>query len=130
MFSESDYSSSTTSDDCYLSSDNNFKNNLTSFHDENEVTIIKQFVHDVIDFSSQYGSDLSISYTAYNLTGKPSKFPDYGDFPETYAMVIQFIYFLFNLIKGVRRLIEAGLNLDQNIIFISLSLSVQQFFQQ
>lgn len=88
MFSESDYSSSTTtSDDCYLSSDNNFKNNLTSFDNESEV-IIKQFVHDVIDFSSQYGSDLSISYTAYNLTGKPSKYPDYGDFPETYAMVI------------------------------------------
>lgn len=68
MFGESDYSST----DDYLSSDNNFKNNLTTFLDENDVTI-KQFVHDIIDFSSQYGSDLSISYTAYNLTGKPSK---------------------------------------------------------
>lgn len=100
MFSESDYSSSTTSDDCYLSSDINFKNNLTSFHDESEVTI-KQFVHDVIDFSSQYGSDLSISYTAYNLTGKPSKFPDYGDFPETYAMVNLIYFFYLIKLKGL-----------------------------
>jgi F-box/leucine-rich repeat protein 4 len=49
--------------------------------------IINQFVSDVIDFSSQYGSDFSISYTAFNITGKPSKYPDYGDFPETFAFV-------------------------------------------
>lgn len=47
---------------------------------------IQQFVHNVVDFSSQYGSDYSISYTAFNITGKPCKYPDYGDFPETYAM--------------------------------------------
>lgn len=48
---------------------------------------IEQFVRRVIDFSSQYGSDSSISFTAHNITGKPSKFPGYGDFPETFAMV-------------------------------------------
>lgn len=48
---------------------------------------IEQFVRHVIDFSSQYGSDSSISFTAQNITGKPSKFPCYGDFPETFAMV-------------------------------------------
>ncbi|XP_053698120.1 F-box/LRR-repeat protein 4 [Sabethes cyaneus] len=46
---------------------------------------IKQYAQNVVDFSSQYGSDTSISYTAYNVTGKPSKYPDYGDFPETFA---------------------------------------------
>lgn len=53
----------------------------------NKDIIYKQFVQNVVDFSSQYGTDYSISYTAFNITGKPSKFPDYGDFPETYAMV-------------------------------------------
>lgn len=54
--------------------------------------VIKQFAADVVDFSSQYGNDFSISYTAYNITGKPSKYPDYGDFPESYAMVIELCY--------------------------------------
>lgn len=61
-----------------------------SLKEENECTdiiFIEQFVQDVVDFSSQYGSDMSISYTAYNITGKPSKFPDYGDFPQTFVMV-------------------------------------------
>lgn len=52
-----------------------------------KLVTIKQYVQDVVDFSSQYGSDTSISYTAYNVTGKPSKYPDYGDFPETFAFV-------------------------------------------
>lgn len=47
---------------------------------------IVQYAQSVLDYSSQYGSDFSISYTAYNITGRPSKFPDYGDFPETFAM--------------------------------------------
>lgn len=48
---------------------------------------IEQFVRRVVDFSSQYGSDASISFTAQNITGRPTKFPSYGDFPETFAMV-------------------------------------------
>lgn len=47
---------------------------------------VVQYAQNVLDYSSQYGSDFSISYTAYNITGRPSKFPDYGDFPETFAM--------------------------------------------
>jgi F-box/leucine-rich repeat protein 4 len=46
-----------------------------------------QFSSEVVDFSSQYGSDISISYTASNLIGRPSKFPNYGDFPQSYVMV-------------------------------------------
>lgn len=51
---------------------------------------ICQYAHRVVDFSSQYGSDTSISYTAYNIIGRQSKYPDYGDFPETFAMVSKF----------------------------------------
>ncbi|XP_014242278.1 F-box/LRR-repeat protein 4 [Cimex lectularius] len=53
--------------------------------DDPDVTV-EQYVQDVKDFSSQYGSDISISYTAYNISGKPSKFPDYGDFPQAFVM--------------------------------------------
>lgn len=57
--------------------------------------IIDQYANNVTDYSSQYGGDNRISYTAFNLTGRPSKFPDYGDFPETYAMVIYFKSYYF-----------------------------------
>ena len=54
--------------------------------DDDEI-MIEQFVQDALDFSSQYGSDISISYTAYNISGRPSKYPDYGDFPQAFVMV-------------------------------------------
>ncbi len=56
--------------------------------------IIEQFASDVRSFSSQYGSEISISYTAYNICGKPSKYPAYGDFPQTFVMVIFLFCFL------------------------------------
>lgn len=52
-----------------------------------EPIVIEQYAQNVPQFSSQYGSDASVSYTAYNVTGKPSKYPEYGDFPETFAFV-------------------------------------------
>ncbi|XP_052747660.1 F-box/LRR-repeat protein 4 isoform X2 [Galleria mellonella] len=51
-----------------------------------EPKIIEQFVQDVEDFSSQYGSEISVSYTAFNLRGPPSNFPDYGDYPQAFVM--------------------------------------------
>ncbi|XP_046677806.1 F-box/LRR-repeat protein 4-like [Homalodisca vitripennis] len=62
------------------------ENSLQEDEEDSEITFIEQFVQDVVDFSSQYGSDISISYTAYNIAGKPSKFPDYGDFPQAFVM--------------------------------------------
>ncbi|XP_017063674.1 F-box/LRR-repeat protein 4 isoform X2 [Drosophila eugracilis] len=47
---------------------------------------LEQYVLGVLDFSSQYGIDYSISYTAANVIGRPTKFPAYGDFPETFPM--------------------------------------------
>lgn len=64
---------------------------LISSYFHGEIHFIDQFVSEVLNFSSQYGSDTSISYTAYNLTGKPSKFPDYGDFPQAFVMVFKII---------------------------------------
>ncbi|XP_059609480.1 F-box/LRR-repeat protein 4 [Phlebotomus argentipes] len=83
MFSETD-TSVTSSEDLTAE-----EAALDEIQDKNlalEEVIINQYAQKVIDFSSQYGSDTSISYTAYNITGRPSKFPDYGDFPETFAM--------------------------------------------
>jgi len=48
--------------------------------------VVEQFVTEVLDFSSQYGSDSSISYTAHNIVGRPTKFPSYGDFSQTFVM--------------------------------------------
>lgn len=64
-----------------------------------EIQFVEQYVSEVLDFSSQYGSDTSISYTAYNLTGKPSKFPDYGDFPQAFVMVLNISPFLNLIVK-------------------------------
>ncbi|XP_034937072.1 F-box/LRR-repeat protein 4 [Chelonus insularis] len=50
------------------------------------VKFVEQYVKRVRGFSSQYGSNISISYTAYNLVGSPSKFPNYGDFPQAFVM--------------------------------------------
>ena len=50
------------------------------------VRVVEQFVSEVLDFSSQYGSDASISYTAHNIVGRPTKFPSYGDFSQTFVM--------------------------------------------
>lgn len=55
--------------------------------EEKDSQIIEQFVQNVEDFSSQYGSEISVSYTAFNLRGPPSNFPDYGDYPQAFVMV-------------------------------------------
>lgn len=47
--------------------------------------VIDQYAAEVIDCSSQFGLDTSISYTSHNILGKPSKYPNHGDFPETFA---------------------------------------------
>ncbi|XP_014487327.1 PREDICTED: F-box/LRR-repeat protein 4 isoform X1 [Dinoponera quadriceps] len=58
----------------------------TTIGKKESIIFAEQFVQDVCDFSSQYGSNISISYTGYNIAGKPSKFPDYGDFPQAFVM--------------------------------------------
>jgi len=55
--------------------------------DGNYVDFIQQYVKRVRSFSSQYGGNYSVSYTAINIIGPPFVFPKYGDFSCTFAMV-------------------------------------------
>jgi len=55
-------------------------------NEANSGMLLEQYASQVLDFSTQYGSDRSFSYTAANCLGVPSKFPSYGDFPQTFVM--------------------------------------------
>lgn len=56
----------------------------------NNRCVVDQYVREVTDFSSQYGSDGSISYVANNIIGKPTLYPEYGDFSAAYCLVSAF----------------------------------------
>lgn len=47
----------------------------------------RQFVKNVLDFSSQYGREQSGSYTVANVRGCPTNYPKYGDFLESCVFV-------------------------------------------
>lgn len=64
-----------------------FKEDSSTEDEKDSQNVIEQFVQNVEDFSSQYGSEISVSYTAFNLRGPPSNFPDYGDYPQAFVMV-------------------------------------------
>ncbi|KAM3931960.1 F-box/LRR-repeat protein 4 isoform 2-T5 [Leptodactylus fuscus] len=42
-----------------------------------------QYAKEVLDFSSHYGSENSMSYTMWNLAGPPNVYPSSGDFTQT-----------------------------------------------
>ncbi|XP_006626335.1 F-box/LRR-repeat protein 4 isoform X1 [Lepisosteus oculatus] len=44
---------------------------------------VEQFAKEVLDFSSHYGSENSMSYTMWNLAGMPNVYPSSGDFTQT-----------------------------------------------
>ncbi len=46
---------------------------------DEEALLIEQYATHLVDFSNQYGSNESFSYTARNCLGKPDKFPSYGE---------------------------------------------------
>jgi len=48
---------------------------------------VRLYAQDVVDFSSQYGSETSISYTVSNIAGRFSTYPSYGDFTQTAVLV-------------------------------------------
>lgn len=54
---------------------------------EEQQTEISQWASQVLDWSSSYGSENSISYSALNILSRPSKWPAYGDFAETYHLL-------------------------------------------
>uniref|UniRef100_A0A182FY76 F-box domain-containing protein n=4 Tax=Anopheles albimanus TaxID=7167 RepID=A0A182FY76_ANOAL len=49
-------------------------------------TKIEQYVMSVIKVSDQYASTGSITYAGFNLVGRPTHFPNMGDFSDTYLM--------------------------------------------
>lgn len=55
------------------------------YEDEKDFEI-SQWANEIVDYSDSYGSDSSISYSAVNICGRPSKFPAYGDFAECYSV--------------------------------------------
>ena len=60
---------------------------------EDELVFSHQFGADIREYSSQYGSVEGVSYTAKNLVGTATRYPAYGDYPETYVpVIIQIIY--------------------------------------
>lgn len=73
-----------------FSADNNryiFDCELTNKFEELSDVEISQWASQVIDYSSSYGADNSISYSAVNICNRPSKWPAYGDFAETFHMI-------------------------------------------
>ena len=58
---------------------------------ENTVLLIEQYASQILDFSSQYGSDNSYSYNATNCLGVPSKFPSYGKAHLKWICVLSFL---------------------------------------
>ncbi|XP_014346413.1 F-box/LRR-repeat protein 4 isoform X2 [Latimeria chalumnae] len=44
---------------------------------------VVQYAKQVVDFSSHYGSENSMSYTMWNLAGVPNVYPSSGDFTQT-----------------------------------------------
>ncbi|KAH8308549.1 hypothetical protein KR044_009131 [Drosophila immigrans] len=70
--------------DSWLDGDSKSSGKLQS--QDHQGYCLGQYVLGVLDFSSQYGIDYSISYTAANVIGRPTKFPAYGDYPETFTM--------------------------------------------
>ncbi|RVE62257.1 hypothetical protein OJAV_G00155240 [Oryzias javanicus] len=44
---------------------------------------VEQYAKEVLDFSSHYGSENSMSYTMWNLAGVPNVYPSSGDFTQT-----------------------------------------------
>ena len=74
----------------YRDMDKKQRNDDNDEHNSNSDFLIRLEGQDVVDFSSQYGSESSISYVASNLAGKTFVFPAYGDYTQTCVFVSKF----------------------------------------
>ena len=61
--------------------------------DRTDAEAIQQFAKKVHHFSSQYGSETSLSYTVPNLAGRCAIYPDYGDFTQACVFVSTVVTF-------------------------------------
>ena len=48
---------------------------------------VRQYATQAVNFSSQYGTTNTHSYTAANLAGDPKIYDSYGDFQEAFVLV-------------------------------------------
>jgi len=48
---------------------------------------IELFANKILDFSSQYGSEIGSSYSIFNLYDKPTIYPHYGDYSNSAVFV-------------------------------------------
>ena len=61
---------------------------------------VRLYVQEVVEFSSQYGSETNISYTVSNIAGRSSTYPSYGDFTQTAVLVgYLFLSWMFKFMK-------------------------------
>lgn len=58
---------------------------------------VEYYVESVLSYTSRYNNLSSIGYAPENLVGKPMKYPNYGDFPDTYMLVSE-----LNVGSGIR----------------------------
>lgn len=55
---------------------------------------------EILDFSSQYGTEDSLSYTAENLVGQPAIYPRAGDHAYSCQLVCYLILFYYLKIRN------------------------------
>lgn len=66
---------------------------VASKNNREHLAFINQFAHEVVDFSSQYGSESGTGFTADNVTGPSQIYPNYCDSNAACAFVILFFMF-------------------------------------
>lgn len=107
---------------CMLSLEKMVECTRYEFRTRNEV---HHFAQEVIDFSSQYGSDTSISYTISNLAGQCNIYPSYGDY--TQAAVFRTYGHWWNICPSAPRPFRQTLRSFVSKDFIELSFKEKVF---
>lgn len=59
--------------------------------DDDDSVLVRICALEVTDFSSQYGGESRLSYSASNLAGKANIYPNYGDFTQACVFVSDII---------------------------------------
>ena len=86
----------------------------------------RAYAKEVLDFSSHYGSENSMSYTMWNLAGVPNVYPSSGDFTQTAV----FRAYGGNSVPVLHHLSAAPLKASTARIILSLALRSLSILQQ
>ena len=96
--------------------------------DNTGYSVIQQWVSTVNDFSSQYGSENSISYSMYNMAGESSVYPSYGDF--TKASVLRTYDTWWKTCPSAVQQLDKRPKPRKNEDYVNLSFEVKVFPEQ